>query len=250
MPQPRLITLALSPYNDFARWALDRSGVAYDEERKALLLHALASRRAGGKGTTPVLVADGEVVGESAEIAEWADRHSRSPGSLYPGDERSDDVRELVAHFGEDLGTQTRPLFWASLIDDLPLANRLWSQGISERAARAQPWLLRAGKPMIRRALEVKPDTVETAPRAIREIFDEVAARLERQPHLTGESITAADLSFAAMAAPALMPEEGHPTDYPDLSELSEPVRRAMEGLRQHPAGQYALQLYRDERAS
>ena len=248
MSRPRLITLALSPYNDFARWALDRSGIGYDEERKPLVLHAVASRRAGGKGTTPVLVADGEVISESAEIAEWGDRHGRDPGALFPADASGGEVRSLVAHFGADLGTLTRPLFWASLIDDLPLANRLWSQGLSAGGARMQPWVLRLSKPVIRRALEVKPDTVETAPPRIRAIFDEVAERLGRGPHLVGERITAADLSFAAMSAPALMPPEGHPASYPDLSELSPPVAAAMRDLRAHPAGEYALRLYRDER--
>lgn len=246
--EPRLITLALSPYNDFARWALDRSGIGYREERKALVQHAFASRRAGGKGTTPVLITPDEVIGESAEIAEWADRHSASPGTLFPDGVEGEAVRALVGHFGENLGTLTRPLLWASLIEDLPLANRLWSQGLSRRAARVQPWLLRTMKPLVRRGIGVKRDSVRTLPPRIRAIFDEVASRLDAQPHLVGPRITAADLSFAAMAAPALMPEEGHPTRYPALEELSEPVANAMRELRAHPAGEYALRMYREER--
>lgn len=245
---PRLITLALSPYNDFARWALDRCGIAYEEERKPLVLHALASRRAGGKGTTPVLVADDEVIGESTEIAAWADVRSGGRHQLFPPGTEGDEVRGLVRHFGEDLGTQTRPLFWASLIHDLPLASRLWSQGLSPRQARVQPWVLRLSKPAIRRALGVTRDTVETHPPRIRAIFDEVAARLARGPHLVGDRITAADLSFAAMSAPALMPPKGHPTRYPALDELTPPVAAAMRELRSHPAGEYALRMYRDER--
>jgi len=250
MSRPRLITLALSPYNDFARWSLDRARVPYDEERKPLVLHSLASRRAGGKGTTPVLVTEEGAVGDSADISEWADAHSPSPGALYPDGEQGANTKVMVKHFADDLGTQTRPLFWAALIEDLPLANRLWSQGLSERGARVQPWVLRLSKPAIKRTLNVSKDTVETAPRRIREIFDDVGAHLERHPHLTGDEITAADLSFAAMAAPALMPDEGHPTDYPDLDELSEPVAEAMSELRAHPAGEYALRMYREERAA
>jgi glutathione S-transferase len=246
--QPRLISLALSPYNDFARWSLDRSGIRYREERQALVLHLIASRRAGGKGTTPVLVTEDEAIGESAEIAEWADRNSAAPGTLFPEGEQGAEARDLVKRFGDELGTQTRPLFWAALIKDLPLANRLWSQGLSGRAARAQPWVLRLSKPLIKRGLGLKPDTVETAPARIREIFDEVAARLERRPHLVGDRITAADLSFAAMAAPALMPDAGHPAAYPDPSELDRPVAEAMRELRAHPAGEYARRLYREER--
>ncbi|MGH2923774.1 MAG: glutathione S-transferase family protein [Solirubrobacterales bacterium] len=249
MSRPRLITLAISPYNDFGRWSLDRSGVAFDEERKPLIWHAIASRRAGGKGTTPVLISDGEVVPESAEIAEWADRNGRDPGSLFPPGPGGDEVRSLVRRFGEDLGTQSRPLLWAALVDDLPLASRYWSQGLSPRQARAQPWLLRATKPAIRRGLGIKPDTPESAAARIREIFDDVAGRLDRHPHLVGDRITAADLSFAAMASPALLPPEGPPTRYPQPEELPrEDVADAIRDLRAHPAGAYALRLYRDER--
>ena len=250
MERPRLITLALSPYNDFGRWSLDRAGIAYAEERKPLVGHALASRRAGGKGTTPVLVTEDEVIGESAEIAEWADHHGDPPDPLFPTGADGEEVRGLVRHFGEDLGTITRPLFWSSLIRDLDLANRLWSQGLSERAKRVQPWLLRASKPLIRRGTDVKRDSVETLPPRIRAIFDEVAARLSKQKRIVGKRVTAADLSFAAMAAPALMPPEGHPTRYPDLDELTEPVANAMRELRAHPAGKYALRMYREERGA
>ena len=246
--EPRLISLAISPYNDYARWSLDRCRIPYREQRKPLIQHILASRRAGGKGTTPVLVTDSGVIADSAEIAEWADREAAQPGGLFPPGPEGDEVRSLVRHFGEDLGTQTRPLVWAALIDDLPLASRLWSQGLSPFAARAQPWLLRLSKPAIRVSLGIRPDTPETAPPRIEAIFDEVAARLERGPHLVGDRLTAADISFAAMAAPALLPPEGHPADYPDPDELSEPVTAAVHRLREHPAGTYALRLYRDER--
>jgi glutathione S-transferase len=50
-PEPRLIILVLSPYNELARWSLDRAGVAYQEDQQALVQHVLTSRRAGGKGT-------------------------------------------------------------------------------------------------------------------------------------------------------------------------------------------------------
>jgi hypothetical protein len=50
------------------------------------------------------------------------------------------------------------------------------------------------------------------------------------------------------MAAPALMPDAGHPAAYPDPGELDPPVAEAMRDLRTHPAGEYALRLYREER--
>src|SRR5690349_6707964 len=75
----RLVTISISHFCEKARWALDRAGIPYDEERHIQFAHILASKRAGGKGTTPVLVTTtGGVLTESADIVRWSD------ASLYP----------------------------------------------------------------------------------------------------------------------------------------------------------------------
>ena len=53
---PRLITIPISHFCEKARWALDRTGVPYREERHVQLVHRLYVRRAGGGTTAPVLV--------------------------------------------------------------------------------------------------------------------------------------------------------------------------------------------------
>src|ERR1700728_3679182 len=52
----RLITIPISHYCEKARWALDRVGLPYREERHVQGIHQLAARRAGGGVTVPVLV--------------------------------------------------------------------------------------------------------------------------------------------------------------------------------------------------
>ena len=81
---PRLITIPISHFCEKARWALDRAGIAYREERHIQVIHRVASRRAGGGGTVPVLVAAEGVFAQSADILAYADRHRRA--RLYPED--------------------------------------------------------------------------------------------------------------------------------------------------------------------
>ena len=69
----RLITIPISHYCEKARWALDRAGIAYREERHVQGVHRLVSRRAGGSGTVPVLGTRDEVLGQSAQILDWVD---------------------------------------------------------------------------------------------------------------------------------------------------------------------------------
>jgi glutathione S-transferase len=246
--EPRLITLSISPYNELARWSLDHAGIAYREEPQGLAIHTFASRRAGGKGTTPVLVAGEEVVDESAEIVDWAHRHAPPERRLLPEGERSEEVRRLVERFGEELGPASRRVIWKHLIRDIDAACRYWEQGLSPRQARWQPRLMKLARPLAKRSMKLGKEDLEAAPGIVRAYFDEVAERIADGGRIVGDSITAADISFASMASPAVLPPEGYPVRMPQPDDFPDDVAKIIEELRAHPAGEYALRLYREER--
>jgi len=246
--EPRLITLSISPFNELGRWSLEWAGVGYREEPKALVQHVLASRWVGGSGTTPVLVTDGEVIGESVEIAEWADRHALPQRRLYPEGPDGDEVRAIVKRFAEELGPASRRVIWRDLIDDLDLVCRSWQQGLNPRQARFQRVATRLAKRPMRQAMKLWPEELEAAPGIVRAHFDEVAQRIARGGRIVGDSVSAADIAFAAMASPAVLPPEGYPVSLPQPNEFSEAVAATIRELREHPAGQYALRMYREER--
>jgi glutathione S-transferase len=246
--QPRLITLSISPYNELGRWSLEHVGIPYREEPQGLVFHTFASRRAGGKGTTPVLVAGDEVVPESAEIAEWADRHSPKGQRLFPDGALGDEVRTLVRRFGEELGPASRRVIWKHLIRDVDLACRHWQQGLSPGQARWQPRVMKLARPMAKRAMKLGEEDLEAAPGIVRSYFDEVAERITVGGRIVGDSLTAADISFAAMASPAVLPAEGYPVRMPQPEDFPHGVATTINELRAHPAGQYALRLYREGR--
>jgi glutathione S-transferase len=84
-----------------------------------------------------------------------------------------------------------------------------------------------------------------------RAIMDESLTRLEPRlggRYLVGDSLTAADLAFASLFAPAVLPSE-YPGPLPAYDELPDPMRREVDGFRRHPAGEFTLRLYREERA-
>lgn len=247
---PRLITLSISPFNELARWSLDWAGIAYSEEPKAMVQHVLASRRVGGNGTTPVLVAGEEVIGESADIAQWADRHAQPERKLYPDGPAGDEARSLVGRFADELGPASRRVIWRHLINDLDLACRHWEQGLSSGQARFQRIATRAAKRPMRRAMKLSPDELDAAPQLVRAHFDEVADQIAVGGRIVGDSVTGADLAFAAMASPAVLPPEGYPVRLPQPEDFPDDVAETVRELRSHPAGEYALRMYREQRGA
>ena len=98
------------------------------------------------------------------------------------------------------------------------------------------------------RELEVRDDTLEQDRPRVVAAFDGIAERLgDGRPYLFGERFTAADLTFAALAAAVVAPPE-YGTRLPQPGELPEPVRRDVLAFRAHPAGAFALRMFATER--
>src|SRR5205823_4762076 len=92
----RLITIPISHYCEKARWALDRAGISYREERHIQGVHRVAARRAGGGKTVPVLVTPEGAIGESEEILSWVDARTDPELRLLPAHpEERDEVLRL-----------------------------------------------------------------------------------------------------------------------------------------------------------
>jgi glutathione S-transferase len=245
----RLVTIPISHFCEKARWALDRAGVSYVEEPHLQLVHVAAARRAGGGRTVPVFVAgDGEVVADSTDILRWTDRRLVAEHRLYPEGELGAQAATLENELDEGLGPDGRLWMYH---ETLPVVNRLrpWAE------AGLPGWeklAFRGSGPMvsiaISRYLGVNDASAAAARDSVDRVFDDIAERLgDGRPFLLGERFTAADLTFAALSAPMLLPSRyGSPLPPPEAmpAGAADHIRR----LRSHPAGVFADRLYREER--
>ena len=79
-------------------------------------------------------------------------------------------------------------------------------------------------------------------------VFEDIAARLAGgRRYLVGDRFTAADLTLAALAAPALLPA-GYGVRLPEPSGTSPAIAELVLRLRASPAGEHALRMYREHR--
>jgi glutathione S-transferase len=126
----------------------------------------------------------------------------------------------------------------------LPVNN----QGVPAWEGRAMSALWPLAKRWGRRELGIRTDTVRADGENVRRAFDAIAERRgDGRPYLCGERFTAADLTFAALAAAVIVPPE-YGVRLPQPEELPPHIAGMVREFREHPAGAYALELFRTER--
>jgi glutathione S-transferase len=244
-----LVTIPISHFCEKARWALDRTGVPFEERAHLQVIHRVAARRAGGGVTVPVLVCDEGVLGESAEILDYADAHAPAGRKLYPDDEgTAAEIRALERDFDERLGPQGRLWMYYQLRGRRDLAVNYGCTGVPNWERRMLPLMYPVMSKGIDRFLGVTPAAAEQSEAEVRATFDAVAERLgDGRPYLFGDRFTAADLTFSALAAAVLMPP-GYGVPLPQPHEIPAETAVVVRELRDHPAGAHALAMFRDER--
>lgn len=234
----------MSHYCEKARWGLRHAGMDYREEAHLQGFNYLATRPRGWGRAVPVLVLGSEFVADSTAILKYLDREVAEERKLYP-----QDLKALVEadeeDFDEHLGIESRRWVYhhwlqRDIRELVPVAGQRapgWQKAL-------WPYLF----PLFRKALDqmIEPtaEKVQTGLQVIQKTFDRVAGQMaDGRRYLHGDRFTAADLSFACMAAPIVIPR-GYGIRLPTVDEAPEGARSDIERFSAHPAGQYALRLF------
>jgi len=246
---PVLITIPISHYCEKARWALDRAGIAYSERPHLQVIHWIPVARAGGEKTAPVLTWGDRVFADSAEIVEQASARAQPGRALFPDDPTAAaEVRALQSDFDQHLGPEGRRWMYFNLRGRRDIAIAYACTGVPAWQRRALPLVYPLAARIIDRYLDITPVSAERSEAEVHATFDTVARRLDDgRPYLCGERFSAADLTFASLAAPLLMPPE-YSVPLPQPDELPPAMAAKVREFRAHPAGEHAARMFREER--
>jgi glutathione S-transferase len=244
----RLITIPMSHYCEKARWALERAQIQYTEEAHLQVFHYWAVRSLNTMGMVPVLVDGAQVIADSSEILEHLDQYIAAEKRLYPPKHR-EEVAALEDYFGEGLGIESRRWVYFHWL-------KVPTRDVLETAAQMTPRWQKALAPIVfpifrnylTRYLSITEENVISGGQTIKDAFERVEEILsDGRPYLVGSQFTAADLTFATMAAPVLLPRE-YGIRLPTLDEAPDSAKADIQVYRAHPAGKFALKLF-EERA-
>ena len=236
----RLLTIGVSHYCEKARWALERAGIDFVEEAHAPLFHLVA-----GRGSRPRFI-DGAVdLGDSTAILRHVDGFLDESRKLYPA---SLGQAPLAAEEGYDatLGVDVRRVVYGMFAQEAHLFGRIGAAlapPLEARFVSAFPRVVLA--PIVRAYKAAGPLPGPIA--RIEVAFAEASAVLETQPFLAGDRFSAADLTFAALAAPLVFPE-GHPAMPTFADAAGTKIRAFATPFRESRAGAHVLRMYREMR--
>ena len=103
---------------------------------------------------------------------------------------------------------------------------------------------------LVRAAYKVTADGAQRSLQQVQAVFQQVDRQLsDGRRFLVGDRFSAADLTFASLAAPALYPP-GYRAVHPPLEAMSAATRAEVERLRDTAAGRFALRLFAEERGA
>jgi len=213
--KPVLWHIAISHYNEKARWALDYKGVEFERRAPTPGAHmAVALWLTRGRRTTfPVLQIDGETIGDSTAIIAALERRFPDP-ALYPEDpgERTRALA-LEEFFDEEVAPHVRLLAFHEATRDPEVVERFTVDLLPGRLRDSRAVRAGAGRFFSTFAAARYGVKSEQAAQVAREKVVAGFARLESElgsnDYLVGDRFTVADLTAASLLYPVVQPPEG-----------------------------------------
>lgn len=243
MSELRLITIPMSHYCEKARWALEYHNQHFQEDGHVQGISYFYTFKAARSRTVPILITPEKVIGDSTDILKYLDEGKEQ---LYPKDPALRAEVEAWEHeLDENFGPASRLYIYHEMFKQPDLVFKYATAKVPRWEQKFLPLAYPLIKRSLKKILKIDNETLEQSKQTIADTFEKVEAQLKQgHKYLLSDQFSAADLTFACMAAPLIFPPN-YGIKMPELEELHQPLRKVIEHYRSTIAGKYAIELYR-----
>ncbi len=248
---PTFVSNNVGTLDEIARWVLDRNNILYRDEMHApWKIRSIANNITGEpvKKNYPVLQMTDALIYSVDSVVMFCEQRCLPENRLIPTEPTlQDEVLDLYHLFtGKFFEQQVSKYMYEMLLTSAQGAGKVLKQGISFSEKFA--YNSGMGKKAMTSEFELETNSPDEYIAEIRKIFSKVNGLLADGRHfLVGDQFSLADLSFAATAAPLILPEEFGGI-LPTISQLPDRYRELVIELRATAAGQFVFRLYQAHR--
>ena len=249
---PTLVASTVQGTSEIARWVLDLNQILHIEEgygptHSVKKVNKLSG--SDGEHNNPVLMHNDSLIFTAESVILYYDQLVPAARQLFPADEaQRKEVVEWYDLFTNTLNTYVWQYVWTELLSKRKYAMKLLKQDVGFWTKMGYRLFYGSAKRKLKKewGLDGQDSVVYLV--QIENIFAKVSEALkDGRKYLVGDKFSAADMAFAAIAAPLLVPET-YGGAIARMNEVGEELRLAMIKMRATRAGQWALGVYQEDR--
>jgi glutathione S-transferase len=238
-----LYTFTISHFSEKARWGLEFAGVPFEEKVLLPGIHNFTTRRIAPRTSVPILKHDGAYIQGSGAILDYAEEKLGATGLAVPEGDRPK-AKEWEARFDRAFGRGVQTIFYDELLKEPRMVVDLWSQRGPSWAPAFYGAVMPVLKQLVRRSYCPSPERVSRAHDEFRAAYDAADDLLRGRQYLFGDRPTRADITLAALLAPAVRPPE-HLVRWPEPPAALVTFERE---LKDRPTWHFVERMYREHR--
>lgn len=249
---PTFVSNNMGGTDEIARWVLDINDIPYKDEMHAPGICKKVVQKLtddNGQKNNPVLVKNDGLIYTTNSVVQHYEQNALADKKLLPIDAvKKKEVLDLYNLFNGEYEEVVTKYVYTQLLSNTSFAKAAFTNGVplSEKFAYAMKYGSIVGK--IKTDHNLSASSPEQLLASIKKIFSKVDDLLsDNRSYLTGDTITLADIAFASISAPLVLPEECG-SILPGINKIPDDYRNEVKALRETTAGQFILTLYQKDR--
>jgi len=249
---PTFVSNSFGGTDEIARWVLDHNGIPYKDKAYAPGLHKAVVQRLtddNGFRNNPVFIKNDGLIYTTNSVLQYCEQNCLPSKKLLPADAaKKKEVLDLYNLFNGEYEETVAKYVYLQLLSNAGFAKAAFTSGASFTDKLTYGFQYSAIAAGLRKDHNLSAFTAGQLLDSISTVFKKVNSLLaDNRKYLTGDTLTLADIAFAAVSSPMVLPEECG-SIVPKINQIPDEYRKAVETLRQTPAGQFVLRIYQEDR--